>query len=277
MGLFDKKYCSICGEKISLLGNRKLEDGNLCKKCAGLLSPWFGERRHSTVEDIRRQLDYRERNREDVRSFRATRTLGGHTRVYLDEDSFRFMVTSSKDLEKDNPDVLECARLTDCRTDVTEHKNELRREDSEGNRVSYDPPRYEYSYDFYVILRVDHPYIDEIRFRTNSSSVKTGEISARGHRPGGMRPTDPAGARPPMPSLAPRPAAAPLSGRGPFAEYDRELALAEEICSALTDLRRRSREELSLKNETVTCPHCGAPTRPGPDGRCEYCGGSVKD
>ena len=25
MGLFDKKYCDICGEKIGLLGNRKLE------------------------------------------------------------------------------------------------------------------------------------------------------------------------------------------------------------------------------------------------------------
>ena len=34
MGLFDKKYCDICGEKIGLLGNRKLDDGNLCKECA---------------------------------------------------------------------------------------------------------------------------------------------------------------------------------------------------------------------------------------------------
>ncbi len=35
MGLFDKKICDICGEKIGLLGNRKLDDGNLwglCKK-----------------------------------------------------------------------------------------------------------------------------------------------------------------------------------------------------------------------------------------------------
>ena len=31
MGLFDKKICDICGEKIGLLGNRKLDDGNLCK------------------------------------------------------------------------------------------------------------------------------------------------------------------------------------------------------------------------------------------------------
>ena len=26
MGLFDKKYCDICGEKIGFLGNRKLEE-----------------------------------------------------------------------------------------------------------------------------------------------------------------------------------------------------------------------------------------------------------
>ena len=51
MGLFDKKNCDICGEKIGLLGNRKLDDGNLCKNCASKLSPWFEERRHSTVED----------------------------------------------------------------------------------------------------------------------------------------------------------------------------------------------------------------------------------
>lgn len=63
MGLFDKKNCDICGDKIGLLGNRKLDDGNLCKNCAAKLSPWFEERRHSTVEEIKRQLDYREENK----------------------------------------------------------------------------------------------------------------------------------------------------------------------------------------------------------------------
>ena len=32
--LFDKKECSICGGEIGLLGNRRLEDGNMCKSCA---------------------------------------------------------------------------------------------------------------------------------------------------------------------------------------------------------------------------------------------------
>ena len=62
MGLFDKKFCDICGEKIGLLGNRKLEDGNLCKDCAKKLSPFFSERRQSTVEEIKQQLAYREEN-----------------------------------------------------------------------------------------------------------------------------------------------------------------------------------------------------------------------
>ena len=29
MALFSTKFCDVCGEKIGLLGNRKLEDGNL--------------------------------------------------------------------------------------------------------------------------------------------------------------------------------------------------------------------------------------------------------
>ena len=55
MGLFDKKYCDFCGNKIGLLGNRKFEDGNMCKDCAAKLSPWFDERRHSTKQGLRGQ------------------------------------------------------------------------------------------------------------------------------------------------------------------------------------------------------------------------------
>ena len=72
MGLFEKKYCDICGEKIGLLGNRKLEDGNICSKCAGKLSPFFTGRKKSTLNDIKEQLAYREQNKE--RSLTASRT-----------------------------------------------------------------------------------------------------------------------------------------------------------------------------------------------------------
>lgn len=78
---FDKKYCDICGEKIGLLGNRKLEDGNCCKTCARGLSPWFSERRHSTVDEIRAQLAYREENRDKAAQFRITQELGKEWRA----------------------------------------------------------------------------------------------------------------------------------------------------------------------------------------------------
>ena len=74
--LFEKKECAICGGEIGLLGNRKLEDGNMCKACAAKLSPWFDERRHSTVAQIEEQLEYRESNKENVAAFRTTLSLG---------------------------------------------------------------------------------------------------------------------------------------------------------------------------------------------------------
>ena len=140
MGLFDKKYCDICGEKIGLLGNRKLENGNLCKHCANKLSPWFSDRRSSTVEEIKAQLAYREENREKVAAFHTTRTLGTVTKVLLDEDAGKFMVTRARDLTEANPDVLDFADVTGCNLDIDESRCEILREDQDGNEVSYNPP-----------------------------------------------------------------------------------------------------------------------------------------
>ena len=171
MGLFDKKYCDICGEKIGLLGNRKLEDGNLCKDCAKKLSPWFSERRNSTVEDIKEQLAYREENRGRAAQIRITRTYGESWKVLIDEEHRWFTVTRARDLAEANPDILDFDAITGCRMDIDESRTELTREDADGKEGSYVPPRYEYSYDFDVIISVRHPYFDEMRFRLNDSSV----------------------------------------------------------------------------------------------------------
>ena len=135
MGLFDKKYCDICGEKIGLLGNRKLENGNLCKNCARKLSPWFSDRRGSTVEEIRAQLAYRAENQEKVAAFHTTRTLGADTKVLLDEDAGKFMVTRARNLAEANPDVLDFADVTGCNLDIDESSTELKRKDKDGKRV----------------------------------------------------------------------------------------------------------------------------------------------
>ena len=139
--IFEKKSCDICGGEIGLLGNRKLEDGNLCKECAKKLSPFFSERRRSTVEQIREQLDYREANKDRVAGFNTTRTLGGDTKVLLDEDAQCFIVTSSSRWRDANPDVMDFSQVTGCDSEVRETRTEIYRENSEGHRESYDPPR----------------------------------------------------------------------------------------------------------------------------------------
>ena len=175
MGLFDKKYCSICDAKIGLLGNRKLDDGNLCKDCASKLSPWFSDRRHSTVEQIREQLDYREANKEKVESFRCTRTIGSRTKVMLDEDGQVFMVTNAKKVEEANPDVIRFSDVTGCDIDVKEHRTEVHRKNEQGEYESYNPNRYKYSYDIIIRIYVNNPYFSEIEFKINDWDINIGE------------------------------------------------------------------------------------------------------
>ena len=176
MGLFDKKFCDFCGNKIGLLGNKKLEDANMCKDCASKLSPWFSERRHSTKTDIDQQLAYREQNKSAVAAFHASRTLGtASTKLIIDDNARKFMVTSAKDINAANPDVLDFSQALGCDLDVKEHRVEIRRTDSNGKSVSYNPPRYKYSYEFHAIIRVNHPYFDEMKFALSSGSIEVGE------------------------------------------------------------------------------------------------------
>ncbi len=164
MGLFDKKFCDICDEKIGLLGNRKLADGNLCKDCAKLLSPYMTDRRQSTVEEIRQHLAYREENKKQVDSFAPTRILGNRTKVYIDEPGQRFLVTWMDNWRNANPDILRLDQVIDTQVEVEEEKTELFQETAESKRVSFDPPRYSCAYQFDITIRVNSPYFDEISF-----------------------------------------------------------------------------------------------------------------
>ena len=124
MGLFDKKICDICGEKIGLLGNRKLDDGNLCKDCAKKLSPWFEDRRHSTVEDIKRQLEYREKNKKAVMDFCITRQINTRNyNVFIDDNKGNFTVARKLDVNE-NPDIVPLSAIVQCRVDVERQQNE---------------------------------------------------------------------------------------------------------------------------------------------------------
>ncbi len=286
--LFDKKECAICGGEIGLLGNRKLEDGNMCKHCAAKLSPWFEDRRQSTVAQIEEQLAYREANKEKVAAFNTTRTLGENTKVLLDEDAGVFMVTSSRNFEEDNPDVLAFSDVTGCDLDIDEDEREIKRNGPDGKQISYNPPRYTYYYDFYVTIHVRNPYFDEIRFKLNGSSVeiegsrmqggranvgRVGAPNVPGRQGGGA-----AFGRALGNAIGNALAGTQTSGPESNADYRRYREMGEEICEALLSVRQQARDEIAAAaapKTTVTCPYCGATTTPDAAGCCEYCGGAV--
>ena len=118
MGLCEKKYCDICGEKIGLLGNRKLEDGNICSKCAAKLSPFFTGRKKSTLDEIKAQLAYREQNRQNLNYFNATRVLGNNTKVYIDDTQAKFVISRKSDYRSENADIIEIAHVISARYEV---------------------------------------------------------------------------------------------------------------------------------------------------------------
>ena len=170
MGLFDKKYCDICGEKIGLLGNRKLEDGNLCKNCARKLSPFFSDRRNSTVEEIRQQLAYREENQLRLADFHPDVTFGRFKKVYVDRAGGKFIVTTATNWRDDNPDLISFSQVTGVDTDIRENKKEIYYKDDEGRSKSYNPRRYEYDYEFNVTILVDSPWFDKIEVELSSGN-----------------------------------------------------------------------------------------------------------
>ncbi|MBQ4322137.1 MAG: DUF4428 domain-containing protein, partial [Oscillospiraceae bacterium] len=94
--LFEKKYCSICGKEIAILGNKKLRDGNCCGTCEGVLSPYFSERRQASVEEIKHQIRCRTANIEKLRNFNMTRRIGDSVKVMIDEGKNQFIVSDPK-------------------------------------------------------------------------------------------------------------------------------------------------------------------------------------
>lgn len=163
MGLFDKKYCDVCGEKIGLLGNRKLEDGNLCKDCAKKLSPLFSDRKHSTVDEIKAQLKYREENAVLLEKFNPDRQYGRSRKIFVDTEAKKFIITYYSDWKTENPDLISFDQVKNVQSEVKENRSEIFYKDSDGNNKSYSPPRYNYEYNFTVKLFVDSPWFDEIK------------------------------------------------------------------------------------------------------------------
>ncbi len=169
--LFEKKYCAICGKELGVFGKTKIADGHICKDCDAKLSPYFHGYSAASTDDIKAQIEAREANKAAVAAFCVTRTLGNDTKVYLDEDHGKVIITRSTNWASSNPDVLDFDQITGCDYHVKESKTEIKRKDAEGKEVSYDPKRYDTDYDVYVTVYVRHPYVGQIEFKLNSSRI----------------------------------------------------------------------------------------------------------
>lgn len=250
--LFEKKACDICGGEIGLLGNRKLEDGNMCKKCAAKLSVWFSDRRSSTVEDILAQLSYREENKAAVAAFNTSRRFGSYRKVLIDDEAGKFMVVRTDNIEEENPDVIDLAAITGCEPDIKESRSEITRT-VDGKQESYNPPRFRYSYEFDMLIYVRHPYFDEMRF-----DLKSGYVTVEDSSFGLM-----------SRSLNPR-------ANREYMEYEK---LAFDIRDALLNPLRPAPVQQTVPVQQAApvqsaipkfCPECGSPTEGGKF--CQNCG-----
>ena len=177
MGLFSKG-CVICDGKCGLTSSKSIADGKLCENCISELSPWFTDFKHATAESIEEQMAYREENKKKLDDFEITKAWGikkykEAMQFIYDKDKKQFVVVSGPEetFKERNPDVIDFDQVTDVFLEVIEHWGE------KGGQ--YDPPNLthqirqeEYKdvfwrYDFYLHIKVDHPYFDEICYKMN--------------------------------------------------------------------------------------------------------------
>ena len=285
MGLFDrfkKQDCEICGKEVGMFGYKKLEDGEICKDCVKLLSPWFEDRRHATVAQIKEQIAYRQRNAEDLEYFTISRQLGKNEYImYIEEiDGFptRFFVTNHSDYKAVNPDIIFFKDVVSCVTDVDERHEEIKQRNSEGQMVSCRPPRYKHHYDFYIRMEIrNNPYFHEIKFRINSSDIV---LETQGDVGGGIGGAVLAGV---LQGAGISTVGAQAETPGNFSErrrYAECATICQKIEQAVEDGKRAAQPATVIVAAPVQkapkpkfCPNCGAPYASGKF--CQNCGSKL--
>ena len=181
MGLFDrfkKQDCEICGKEVGMFGYKKLKDGEICKDCVKLLSPWFEDRKESTVAQIKAQIAYRAQNAEELKSFNPTKVYGDFEYMYVEERDgvpYRFCVSRNKDYLKENADLVLVEDLREVIIDIDDNAHEHREDEEDPDDVTYD-----LDYRFSVSLLIkNNPYFNSIHFDLNTRGVEVSGVRSR--------------------------------------------------------------------------------------------------
>ena len=115
MGLFDKKFCDICGEKVSMLTQQKLSDGFLCSDCKRKLCSFTSGWKQRTVDDVKRHLELREQNKEKYQKFNCSASAGGSDSSIQVDFTNRWFIfaVNNRDNKNGNPQVFDFSQLQD--------------------------------------------------------------------------------------------------------------------------------------------------------------------
>ncbi|MGN0558417.1 MAG: DUF4428 domain-containing protein [Acutalibacteraceae bacterium] len=115
MGLFDKKFCDICGDKVNMLTQQKLSDGYLCSDCKHKLGSFTSGWKQRTVDDVKRHLELREQNKQKYQQFSCTATAGGsNSSIQVDFNNRWFIFAiSNRDYKSGNPQIFDFSQLQD--------------------------------------------------------------------------------------------------------------------------------------------------------------------
>lgn len=115
MGLFEKKFCDICGDKVNMLTQQKLSDGYLCSDCKHKLGSFTSGWKQRTVDDVKRHLELREQNKQKYQQFNCSATAGGsNSSIQVDFNNRWFIFAiSNRDYKSGNPQVFDFSQLQD--------------------------------------------------------------------------------------------------------------------------------------------------------------------
>lgn len=115
MGLFDKKFCDICGDKVNMLTQQKLSDGFLCSDCKHRLCSFTSGWKQRTVDDAKRHLELRAQNKQKYQQFNCSATAGGsNSSIQVDFNNRWFIFEiNNRDNKNGNPQIFDFSQLQD--------------------------------------------------------------------------------------------------------------------------------------------------------------------
>ncbi len=95
MGLFKKRTCAFCGEKIGTFNRGKLfKDGELCNDCSKELSPYWSNTAHFTLSDAVEHIEKRKENTKTLKNdFHPDAYYGFRPTLFVDNEKKLFCIT----------------------------------------------------------------------------------------------------------------------------------------------------------------------------------------